>query len=174
VLAFGSGGLDMNNLKIQGRILMDTTSKQPVIPPLLAGVSNQDLLDLVAKAKADPVAANQALDLQKKVYDAFEKMVQGAFNIIDEDEIKPEKKGVKAVSVVMLTAEAKRRAENSKRKRELAQSVMIGAIMNMDNPDWDPLDPATHKKNDQNGLLALMQMDLSAGQGAAPSEAAVH
>jgi len=153
---------------------MDTTSKQPVIPPVLAGISNQDLLDLVARAKSDPVAAKQALDLQKKVHEAFEKIVQGAFNIINDDEIKPEKQGIKAVSVVMLTAEAKRRSENSKRKRELAQSVMIGAIMNMDNPDWDPLDPSTHKRSDQNGLLALMEMDLSAGPQGAPSAAAAH
>jgi hypothetical protein len=148
--------------------------KTQTIPPVLAGISNEDLLDLVARAKTDPMVARQALDLQKKVHEAFEKIVQGAFNIINDDEIKPEKKGIKAVSVVMLTAEAKRRSENSKRKRELAQSVMIGAIMNMDNPDWDPLDPATHRRNDHNGLLALMEMDLSAGEQTAPGMAAAH
>jgi len=41
-------------------------------------------------------------------------------------------------------------------RRELAQQIVIGALMNRENPDWDPTDPATHRPVKGDPLLAML------------------
>lgn len=45
-----------------------------------------------------------------------------------------------------------------KDRRELAEALVIGSLINLDNPDWDPFDPATSVQTGQSALLALLQM----------------
>ncbi len=40
--------------------------------------------------------------------------------------------------------------------RELAQDLVIGALLNRDNPEWDPDDPSTHRPLQDDPLLALL------------------
>ena len=39
---------------------------------------------------------------------------------------------------------------------ELAQDIAIGALLNRDNPGWDPEDPSTHRPRQDDPLLALL------------------
>jgi hypothetical protein len=41
-------------------------------------------------------------------------------------------------------------------RRELARQIVIGALLNRDNPDWDPADPATHRPIPDDPLLVLL------------------
>jgi hypothetical protein len=122
------------------------------------------VFDLIARARTDPVIARQVCDLQARLFVAFEKMVQGAVDILIANEAGSGKKGGAMqggpISVAALAGASKLRAAESKRRRELAQAMMIGALINIDNPGWDPLDPSTSKRSDKNGLLALMELDL--------------
>lgn len=142
----------------QGR----TASQATVNLAASSAMTDEEIFDLIARAKTDPVAAKQACDMQRRLYDEFEKMIQGAIEIITADEIKAEPTSQKNVSVVELSNAARQRASQAKQKRELAQNMMIGALINRDNPGWDPLDPSTSKRSGKNGLLALMEMDLRA------------
>lgn len=60
-------------------------------------------------------------------------------------------------------ARASRRVGNDTReRRELAHMLLVGALLNHDNPDWDPADAATDRANADDPFIALLQMDLTA------------
>jgi hypothetical protein len=63
------------------------------------------------------------------------------------------------ISVLALAGAARQREAAGKKKREFAEYLVIGALMNRDNPDWDIFDPAAAAPPAQpNGMLALLKM----------------
>jgi hypothetical protein len=42
-------------------------------------------------------------------------------------------------------------------RRELARQIAIGALLNRDNPEWDPADPATHRPIPDDPVLAMLE-----------------
>ncbi|EJL88984.1 hypothetical protein PMI16_02132 [Herbaspirillum sp. CF444] len=65
-----------------------------------------------------------------------------------------------ADSAVSLRTEARQREQAAKERRELAEAMVIGALMNSDNPDWNPLDPSTSRNGTGSLLLALLKTAL--------------
>lgn len=58
-------------------------------------------------------------------------------------------------------------------RRELAHQIVIGALMNRENPEWDPAEPTTHRPITDDPLLAMLaqwhsQVDAAAEPQAAP------
>jgi hypothetical protein len=43
-------------------------------------------------------------------------------------------------------------------RRELAEGIVMGSLLNLDNPHWNPADPATCQAEPQSALLALLGM----------------
>lgn len=41
-------------------------------------------------------------------------------------------------------------------RRELAHEIVIGALLNRENPDWDPAEPSTHRPLPDDPLLAML------------------
>ncbi|MGZ3240062.1 MAG: hypothetical protein ACXWIN_06850 [Burkholderiaceae bacterium] len=60
-------------------------------------------------------------------------------------------------------ARASRRIGNdTKERRELAKMLLLGALLNHDNPDWNPADASTDRADHDDPFIALLQMDLRA------------
>jgi hypothetical protein len=54
------------------------------------------------------------------------------------------------------SGQARNREAAAKERRELAQELVIGALVNLDNPGWNPLDPSTSKSASSSSFLALL------------------
>jgi hypothetical protein len=67
-----------------------------------------------------------------------------------------------------LALESKRREQAWRQARECAEMLVIGALINKDNPDWDPANPSTCAKDGQGALLSLIRFDQD-GTGARES-----
>lgn len=63
-------------------------------------------------------------------------------------------------TVASLCSVARQREGSVKQRRELAEALVIGVLLNSDNPDWDPLDPASGRNDSKGILLALLNMSL--------------
>jgi hypothetical protein len=54
-------------------------------------------------------------------------------------------------------------------RRELAHEIVIGALLNRENPDWDPAKPSTHRPLPDDPLLAMLaQWNADVDTTAAP------
>ncbi len=58
-----------------------------------------------------------------------------------------------------LGAESTRRRQAWTNAREAAEMLVIGALINKDNPAWDPNDPATSVEADDSAILRLLLLD---------------
>lgn len=54
---------------------------------------------------------------------------------------------------------SKRRRQAWEKARELAEMLVIGALLNKDNPAWDPADPSTCAAGGESALLSLVRFD---------------
>lgn len=62
-----------------------------------------------------------------------------------------------------LGAESTRRRQAWTNAREAAEMLVIGALINKDNPAWDPHDPATSvQADDDSAILRLLLLDPDA------------
>lgn len=59
-----------------------------------------------------------------------------------------------------LGTESTRRRQAWANAREAAELLVIGALINKDNPDWDPADPASSVEVRESPLLAMLRRDL--------------
>jgi len=60
-------------------------------------------------------------------------------------------------TTVSLRSEAARREARTRQRRDLAEAMVVGALINSDNPGWNPLDPATHVPGRGGLLMALLK-----------------
>ncbi len=62
-------------------------------------------------------------------------------------------------SAVSLRAAARERENQAKQRKELAEAMVIGALLNSDNPNWNPMNPKSgnHTGNGGSLLLALLK-----------------
>lgn len=63
-------------------------------------------------------------------------------------------------SIRNLMAEQRRGEIMSTSRREIAEGIVIGSLLNVDNPQWNPTDPATCNESSSSILAAVLQLDL--------------
>lgn len=66
------------------------------------------------------------------------------------------------VQATRLGAESTRRRQAWTNAREAAEMLVIGALINKDNPGWDPHDPATSVEANDSEILRLLLLDPDA------------
>lgn len=108
----------------------------------------------------DPKMMEKMAWLQSQVGNAINEMIDEVAKSLPEDMNNVGKGG----SVKELAAASRHAARSAQERRELAEALVIGALLNRDNPDWDPQNPETHRPNYQDPLVQLMQMNI-AGEG---------
>ncbi|HVK96024.1 MAG TPA: hypothetical protein VM571_15010 [Noviherbaspirillum sp.] len=131
---------------------------------VLADLTDDQILSMIERGATDPFVAKELLHLQKQAFDHMSKATQKVLDGLTALEPASAKAWNTPTSVVALASAAREREATGKQKREVAESLVIGAMMNRDNPDWDLLDenatiPASAARN---GVLALIKMPMPA------------
>jgi hypothetical protein len=75
------------------------------------------------------------------------------------DTVKPAPPAVRN-GATQLAAASRDRESAAKQRRELAQDLVIGALINLNNPDWNPLDPSTSKDESSSAIMSLLNLQL--------------
>lgn len=60
-----------------------------------------------------------------------------------------------------IAAASRHMAKDAQERQELAELLVIGALLNRDNPDWDPRNSQTHRPNYQDPLVQLLQTKIA-------------
>ena len=107
-------------------------------------------------AESDPKMMEQMAWLQSQVSDAITEVIDEIAQSLSGDS---PTRG-KGQSVQEMAAASRHAARSAQERRELAEALVIGALLNRDNPDWDPQNPATHRPNYQDPLVQIMQMNI--------------
>ena len=122
--------------------------------------SDADLAVLMARLKQDPAA--YAL-VQKKGIEILRKLARETMEKLAAME--PPRKEIDAsTDWRRFSGLAREREAAAKQRRELAQDLVIGTLVNLDNPDWNPMDPSTSKDSASSPLLALLNPHLTTPQ----------
>lgn len=125
--------------------------------------SDAELAALKARVEQDPAAARAFALVQKRGFDVLRKLAQNAMSQLAA--LEPPQKAVDAGTDWRRFSGLARDRENAAReRRELAQDLVIGALVNIDNPDWDPLDPSTSRNSASSTFLALLNPNFTAPQ----------
>ena len=116
---------------------------------------------IFARMAANPSMAEAAARLQNQMGDALAAIIDGmAANL--PSELPSKKSG--AQSMREIATASRHAAQDAQERRELAEAIILGALLNRDNPDWDPKRPETHKPNYQDPLVQLLQAKISGQQ----------
>lgn len=125
--------------------------------------SDAELSALKARLQRDPAAAHAFAFLQKRGFEVLRKLAQDAMAKLAAME--PPQKAVDAnTDWRRFSGLARNREAAARERRELAQDLVIGALVNLDNPDWDPLDPSTSVDSSSSTFLALLNPDITVPQ----------
>ncbi|GGZ01665.1 hypothetical protein ACFFTM_08770 [Pseudoduganella plicata] len=124
---------------------------------------------LLSAAQDDPVLAHQVERAQHQAYAALAELVDEATALLSQrlgaaparpaDHPTPAPTSM-PMNVLALRTMSRQRQTETQRRRELVEAFVLGALINHDNPAWDPLDPATSRKPQDSALGALL---LAAG-----------
>ena len=110
----------------------------------MSRVENQDQQSV---ANSGAVAPHSSLESANVAGREFERLIE---KLVDETAgmLMKEYEG-KYQSAIngggSLRIDAMRRAEYAKDCRKLAEGLVIGKLLNVDNPDWNPADPSTYR-----------------------------
>ncbi|MFJ3044645.1 hypothetical protein ACIPEN_02335 [Herbaspirillum chlorophenolicum] len=63
---------------------------------------------------------------------------------------------VSQASPTSLRSASRDREAMARKRRELAEAMVLGVLFNLDNPQWDPRDPGT-ARSEENFLVALVK-----------------
>lgn len=93
----------------------------------------------------------------------FQQAVERIIAVLaEENPVKPAASTSATLGGAALALASRRVGNDTRERRELAHMLLVGALLNHDNPDWDPADPSTDRANDDDPFIALLQMDLTA------------
>jgi len=116
-----------------------------------------DALNMIEYAKKDTFMERELFHLREKccllINDVMQEVSQ---TLAKKESLLLASSNSPADSVLTLRAEARQREQVAKQRRELAEAIVIGALINSDNPAWKPRDPSTSYTTSKSILLALL------------------
>lgn len=138
-------------------------------PPAL---SDQEALAILVRAQQDPFMAEALLKLQRESFEYLENIIRETSNLLPLPESASGSAPAPGAmnSVAALRGQSRQRESVGRQRRELAEALVIGALINQDNPDWDPFDPSTCREPGENLILALLQMQQPGAAAPASGE----
>lgn len=142
------------------------TAASPAGTLRLEDMNDRQILDMIGRAAKDPFVAKEVLHLQKQAYEAMAASVQHMLAKLNGIVPAQGKTAAGPISVLALAGAARQRETAGRKKREFAESLVIGALINRNNPDWDIFDTVATPQDDNNGLLALIKMKPPAPENA--------
>jgi hypothetical protein len=144
---------------------IDTHDPQPTLDAQPEEFSDADFAALTARLRQEPAAAQAFAQLQKQGFEVLRKLAKEVMAKLAAME--PPQKAVDAgTDWKRLSGLARDREIAARQRRELAQDLVLGTLVNLDNPDWNPLDPSTSKNAVDSTFLALLNPRLAASKEA--------
>lgn len=122
--------------------------------------SDAELAALKARLQANPAAARAFALVQKRGFETLRKLAREAMVKLSAME-PPQEAADAGTDWRRFSGLARDRESAAKERRLLAQDLVIGALVNIDNPGWDPLDPSTSAESSGSSLLALLNPGLT-------------
>ncbi|WP_231502451.1 hypothetical protein [Herbaspirillum sp. RV1423] len=125
-------------------------------------MTHDEALSIIEHARKDKFLAQELEQLREKcclfVSDVMHEVNQA---LAERDRRTPALLRSKPGDALSLRAASREREQAAQKRRELAEAMVIGALFNSDNPDWNPLDPSTHRSSGSGSLLlALLRTSL--------------
>jgi len=124
-------------------------------------MTHDEALEIIERARKDKFLAPELEQLRAKcclfVSDVMREVNQA---LADKEKRTPALLRSKPSDAVSLRGAARERENAAKQRRELAEAMVIGALFNSDNPNWNPLEPNTHGSGSGSLLLALLKTSL--------------
>jgi len=108
---------------------------------------------MIAKTAADPNMAEAMTWLQCQAFDGLAAIIE---KVAESLPIAPQQVNTKSKDFKQMSIASRHNAFAAKERYELAEAIVIGALLNRDNPDWNPMDPSTHRMDNQNALTQLL------------------
>ena len=137
---------------------MNLPEKQPVMQRQAVSMTHEQALHIIERAQQDKYLARELDDLREKCCVFINDLIHEAGEEIARRQTQiPALLRDKEETAVSLRAAAARREQRARQRRELAEAMVVGALLNSDNPAWNPLDPATHQNNRGGLLMALIK-----------------
>lgn len=124
----------------------------------------------VADMAADPATQDMIFALQDKASVTLSAIIdETAALLLRDAERSLEQHGPQdGQPLHQLGATSKRRKQAWQKARELAEMLVIGALINKDNPAWDPADPSSCAAGGEGALLSLIRFDAEAADTHSP------
>lgn len=127
-------------------------------------ISEAEMNALFARAAADPATARALRYLRTQGINAVRalmKDVEASLAALEP----PRAVTATGAGIRTLAGQARERETAARDRRELASELVLGALINIDNPDWDPLDPSTSKTTGAAELALLFPPAAPAASG---------
>lgn len=125
----------------------------PLIPEAADNKPGKLDPSMFARIAANPNMAEETVWLQSQTGDALAAIIGGMAENLPGV---PPLKISSAQSMREITAASRHTAQDAQERRELAEAMIIGALLNRGNPDWDPKKPETHRPNYKDPLVQLL------------------
>jgi hypothetical protein len=131
----------------------EAPARHPPIP-----MTREQAQDIIERASKDSFLSQEIEQLREKCCLFIGEVMQEVNQALaDKEKRTPALLRSKTETAISLQAAGREREKLAKQRRELAEAMVIGALLNSDNPDWNPLDPSTGKSSGGSLLLALLK-----------------
>jgi len=104
----------------------------------------------------DPVHAYQLDGARQHAYSTLAALVDDACILLAQRLAPPPAQAAGQIDVNALRAMSRQRQSAAAQRRELVEAFVLGALINHDNPAWNPLDPATSRAARDSALATLL------------------
>ncbi len=137
---------------------MSLSAKEVSAQQHASPMTREQALNIIERASKDSFLAPEIEQLREKCCLFIGEVMQEINQSLAEKEKRiPALLRSKSDSTISLQAASREREKLAKQRRELAEAMVIGALLNSDNPGWNPLDPSTGKSSGGSLLLALLK-----------------
>lgn len=122
--------------------------------PLVPGVDN---------AGDTQLSIEQLRERQNALRRDFQSAVEHVVDVLAEvNPIKPTASTFDTLGGAALARASRRVGLDAKERRHLAHMLLVAALLNHDNPDWNPADASTDRANYDDPFFALLLRDVTA------------
>jgi hypothetical protein len=139
---------------------MDMLDENDSAPPPLPEISDAELNALMERARGNPAALRAFEVIRKQGLDVLRNLIADVMKALLEYEGPQAMAKGGPLNVRQLAGVARDRESVARHRRELAQDIVLGALVNLDNPDWDPMDPSTSKDTQGNAFISFLKQPI--------------
>jgi hypothetical protein len=141
----------------------EVPSAGPVAQPPMQTDGAFDFDPAMLKALAsDPIAARTLEHLRRKAADKLAELTDQAFAMLAQEEKSTSPKSLFSggVDIKRFMAASRSSEFNARIRRELAEALVTGSAINLNNTNWNPADPASSISTEKSLISALLQMEI--------------